>query len=448
MKKKYLTLIIMILFHIVSYGQYTIITPGDENTGANITVNSTKNGIVLPRMTSNEKNAISTTIKGTVVYDTDSNCVSIFNGTQWSCLNRTSYLGDTTLILQFSQIQIDSSLVSKGKLVYNTSTNGLFMSDGTSTNSVTSEFLDNNEIETSTPTSWANGGKIPVFRLRHPLNTTGFNNSKSIDRDFKIIPYQYGMAVEYNGVLENWVGEFSIHRGNNYFDVGDGGNGWGGVLWVGDDNDTGGLRMTARNNILNGGNIKFTEISSELFNRSSAGNLRLRLVDSTDRVDFVLGTRGSSNVYSYISKTGIKLPEVTSTSSILSPIKGLSIFDNSDSTVKVYNGLKWVSLNGRQLRDDTISTDITLSYYSGQIKYVDATNGNVTIALPPISNEYSGQVFKIIRTDSSSNLVTIVATIGNTINNTTSKIIQEQFECMNLYSKGLSEWIATKEMAY
>ncbi len=450
MKIIYKIIILLFTINIVCFSQSTIITPG--NTQPNITASSTTNGIVLPRMTTTQKNAISALAAGMIVYDTDSNCVSVFNGNLWSCFksNAASNNGVVQIPL-YTQSQINSLPPQVATLVYNTTTNALNISDGNNMNPMALEYLDGNEIQTILPTAWANGSKIPVLRIRHPNNVYGFNHSNSLDRDFKIIPYQFGMGIEYNGVLESWVGEFSIHRGLNYYDVGDGGNGWGAVLWVGDDHDIGGLRMTARNNALVGGNLKFTEISSETFiNGSSAGNIRLRLVDDTDRIDFVFGKRGSNNVVSSIGQTGIKFPSINNVSSIASPIKGLTVFDNADSTMKVFTGAVWGDLNNQRLTgSDSISNNKTLSYTSKQVQYVDASNGNIIITLPLISDNSSGLIFKIIRVDSTLNSVTVAVTDNsNTINGLSSKNIQNQFDCMNLYTKGKNKWIATREMGY
>ncbi len=418
--------------------------------------------------------------------------------------NQHYFNGDWLKIPEKTQTQLDSlsSFSPAGSLIYNKTTKGLYVSDGNRVTPSAIEYVDGSEIQTDTPTDWATnfGTKIPVFRIRHPINVLGTNNSNSINRDFKIIPYQFGMAIEYNGVLENWVGEFSIHKGLNYYDRGDGGNGWGGIFWVGDDNDFGGLRITARNNIVNGGNIKWTEISSEQFNSASAGNIRLRLVDSTDRIDFVTGSRGSTNVYGFISTSGIKYPSVGNVNSISNPLKGLTVFDNSDSTLKVYNGLDWNDLNNSNLivgksgikfpaisNVTTISTplkgltvfddsDSTMKVYNGlnwnglnlnkrfgadtininttftdltkQVQYVNASNGSIIITLPPISNKLSGLIFKVIKTDNSSNSVKVIKNGLNSINGVVFKEIQNQYECMNLYSNGINEWVATKESSY
>lgn len=185
-----------------------------------------------------------------------------------------------------------------GGLFYSENTRSLAISDGNISRPAYWEYPDSNDINPSVLLSyWAREigyHHLPLLRIRHPLNTTGIlTGSISRDQDLTIIPYQYGMAIDYNGVLECWVGEFSIHKGLHYnIDVeGNGGTGWGGVFWVGDDLDIGGLRATSRND----NDVLYSEVSSETFGGSSHGTLRLRVVDTSDQIQFVHGKRGSAD---------------------------------------------------------------------------------------------------------------------------------------------------------
>lgn len=328
-----------------------------------------------------------------------------------------------------------------GSLLYNKTTGGLSLSNGNSMNPAYWEFMDGQEIQTTLPMGWAttNNYKVPVLRLHHP----------STNQDFKIFPYQYGIAAEYNGVFENWVGEFSIHRGLQYYDMGDGGDGWGAVLWVGDDEDRGGLRMTARDNTQLGGNIKFTEIASEEFGgQISAGDIRLRMIDSTDRVNFIIGKRGTSTPYSYIGTTGLKLPDVHVGAMTTAPDKGLLVFDNDDSSVKVFNGNAWKKFNTNTETAITISDNIAVPSTGNIVYYVDASLQDVTLSLPAATVTSTGILYKIIRLDNSSNKIVINTVPGSSINGTESKVLTNQYESMNVYSAGINKWIATKEVAF
>lgn len=197
---------------------------------------------------------------------------------------------------------------------------------------------------TTTPTAWAKGGNISGLRIRHPNIVAGhrLHNNPSVLRDFMIMPYQYGMAIEYNGVVECWVGEWSIHRGLAYGDTEGNNDGWGGVLWVGDDQDEGGLRATSRNNYLTGGSLLYSEISSEKFAGGNHGDLRLRLPDTTNSFQFVYGKRGSMNIVSEIGVKGIVLP---SGNLPVNPKKGTIFFDDTDNKFKGFDGTSWKILS-------------------------------------------------------------------------------------------------------
>lgn len=83
MKKIFLYL----LFFMISakiFAQSTLITPGTNQP--NIIANGTNNGgITPPRMTNAQIAAIVSPNIGSMVYDTDVNCLRIFDGTKWKC---------------------------------------------------------------------------------------------------------------------------------------------------------------------------------------------------------------------------------------------------------------------------------------------------------------------------------------------------------------------------
>jgi hypothetical protein len=219
---------------------------------------------------------------------------------------------------------------------------------------------------TTTPTQWAATYNIPSLRIRHPLNTTNIQgNNKSVQQDFLIAPYQYGMAIEYNGVVECWVGEWSIHKGVKYYDTEGQGNGWGAVLWVGDDVDRGGIRATARNNTLSGGNVAYGELAVEKFhNGGSNGDLRLRLPSIQNQFHFVYGEKGSTNIVAKISDKGFFLPVVSSSAVITIAEKGQIYFDSTAAEFKGYDGNEWVSLSNRIITDSRVlSSDGTSTFY-------------------------------------------------------------------------------------
>ncbi len=218
---------------------------------------------------------------------------------------------------------------------------------------------------TITPTTWAAGKKLPVFRIRHPNNVAlGFSPNTSTAKDFMILPYQYGMAIEYNGVVECWVGEWSIHRGDFYNDAEGKGNGWGGIMWVGDDQDGGGIRATARNNLFNGGNVNYGELSVEKFLGTPNGDFRLRLPSTGNQFQFVYGERGSTNIVAKVSDKGFFIPKISSSAAILIPEKGQVYFDSTAAEFKGYDGGEWVNLSNKLITGNTaLSADGISTFY-------------------------------------------------------------------------------------
>jgi hypothetical protein len=217
----------------------------------------------------------------------------------------------------------------------------------------------------TTPIQWANGNNIPVFRIRHP-NIVSYqqNINTSLQRDFKIYPYEYGMNIDYNGIVECWVGEWSIHRGLGYYDAEGKGNGWGGVLWVGDDHDLGGVRATARNNELLTGTVMYGELSVEKFNTTSNGDFRFRLPSNQDQFHFVYGGRGSNNIVAKISDKGFYLPKISTDTLSASPEAAQIAFDSTDKKFKAYNGTQWITLD-----ESTVTGSYTLTSNGSNVEF-------------------------------------------------------------------------------
>jgi hypothetical protein len=147
------------------------------------------------------------------------------------------------------------------------------------------------------------------------------------------------------------VGEWSIHKGLYYYDIEGKGNGWGGVLWVGDDVDGGGIRATARNNKTLGGDVAYGELSVEKFGLGDVpnGDFRFRLPSTQNQFHFVYGERGSTNIVAKLNNEGIVIPKVSSVSSVSAPEKAQIAFDSTDNQFKGFDGTNWEVLSGNNL---------------------------------------------------------------------------------------------------
>lgn len=213
---------------------------------------------------------------------------------------------------------------------------------------------------TSIPIGWSKDfeNHVPVFRMRHPNNVSSGIGNTSILRDFMILPYQYGFAMEFNGVVETWVGEWSIHRNDFYKDTEGNGNGYGAVMWVGNDQDAGGIRITARDNTHTGGNVVYGEISVERFGSgaSANGDFRLRLPTTQNNFQFVYGGRGSNNVISKIKNDGLVIPKTSSIVNVGAAEAGQIVFDSNEKSFKGYSGTEWSKLSSSPSKEGSYTT--------------------------------------------------------------------------------------------
>ena len=144
--------------------------------------------------------------------------------------------------------------------------------DGSGTSTAALELVGSEGIKSVARKPWL--GAPVEARLRVSRAEPAFGA-----QHFLITPYEHGMAMEYPGVLEAWVGEFSINGA---------GYGKGGTLWVGNHHDSGGVHTRASSRETLG---LWGEISTEKFGGGEHGPLRLRTVGAADAVEIWSGTR-------------------------------------------------------------------------------------------------------------------------------------------------------------
>lgn len=106
-------------------------------------------------------------------------------------------------------------------------------------------------------------------------------------KDFLIVPYMWGMAMEYRGTIEAWSRNFSVHANNLLDPVG---LKQGAQFWVGDQYDTGGLWVTA--NQTSPSDIGTVTIGADKFNHTSHGSLNFLTRNQTDAFRFLNGPWG------------------------------------------------------------------------------------------------------------------------------------------------------------
>ena len=78
---------LLVLAHNGTSTQGSVIVGGTSpSASALLQIDSTTKGVLFPRMTTTQKNAIGTPAAGLVVYDTDTNKLCCYNGTSWNDL--------------------------------------------------------------------------------------------------------------------------------------------------------------------------------------------------------------------------------------------------------------------------------------------------------------------------------------------------------------------------
>lgn len=88
MKTKYLIATLLLACMTASFAQVGIgtLTPNSSSVlDVDVTALSTKKGLLPPRMTQIQRNAIASPAEGLAVYNTDTKCLEFFDGTCWQC---------------------------------------------------------------------------------------------------------------------------------------------------------------------------------------------------------------------------------------------------------------------------------------------------------------------------------------------------------------------------
>ena len=136
-------------------------TPGNPDGSAMLDVKSTNKGLLLPRMSTSQRNAISSPAKGLMVYDTDLNSLWYHNGTSWQ---------------QFTTTGNSNLWTASGNYIYHNSGNvgigtaspfGLLHLNG---NVPTLVMTDNNELS-----GQIYGDSISLYMVAH---SSGFGDSR------------------------------------------------------------------------------------------------------------------------------------------------------------------------------------------------------------------------------------------------------------------------------
>jgi hypothetical protein len=164
---------------------------------------------------------------------------------------------------------------------------------------LTRSYCDKTSTSQQSPSDQANFFCVPdavTIDDAHPASSTP-------NKDFIIAPYKYGMGISYPGVLEVASAEFSLHALAP---------GIGAHLWVGDQNDLGGMLATAYDAMNSDSTIdrsqSFVSLTSETFTGGSHGDMLFSVRDPQDNFRFQFGPNNaaeSPGIYQQFTKARI-----------------------------------------------------------------------------------------------------------------------------------------------
>ena len=304
-----------------------------NNTSAILQADSTSRGFLPPRMSTTEKNNISTPAAGLVVYDSTLNNLNVYNGTAW-----TSTLSGSGAATRVAFWDGTSSLSSSSNLTWNNIASSLVF-NGT---------YPGFEI---IPSGWS-GSKF-FFQAGTDITATVagdysvfYNQS---NKGFSFVNQTLGALNVIFGSTGNQV----IQRGGTFTDGG----------YKLDINalrsSTGGLRVSG---------IGTTTAPTLLLQNS--GSTQLFRVDDGGAVKIGTGTNNTSAILQIDSTTrGFLPPRVTTTEkgNIASPTQGLVVYDTTMQALSVYNGTNWATAGGGEQMFTVSATTSTINFNSGNI---------------------------------------------------------------------------------
>ena len=172
--------------------------------------------------------------------------------------------------------------------------------------------------------------------------------------------------------------------------------------------------------------IELTNVSLTSLNGVTAGGDGQRLV-LTNRTGVTITIN---------NETG-----ATAANRILTGTGGAVTISNNASIELIYNtsNSRWMAVGsaGGNARVSTVSSNTVLTVIN-DIVLASASGGSITVTL---ATPTSGKIFTIKKTDSTSNLVTILPSASETIDGTSAKALTGQYDAIQLVSDGTNWFI-------
>lgn len=288
-------------------GQIGIGVSGSVNSSAALEVNSNAKGFLPPRMTTNQRDAISSPADGLIIYNSTTGKLNIRENGDWSELSTTN---------RDQSISGNRNYAGNNAFSSSTTLGGTNVISGTTTISGVSTFNNSATFNNSTTLAGSNSitGPTTVSGVSTFNNTTTFNNPTTFNSVIRVPNYT---TANRNGIGSQTTGMFVYNSSTNLMSYRDN-NGWKE------------LSSLSGNNAFTGNN---TYAGTSTFNNSATFNNPTSLVGTTT----ISGTSTFNNTATFASpavfNSSLKLP----TAAPGTTASGMIYFNTSNNLLTVRN---------------------------------------------------------------------------------------------------------------
>ncbi|MCR9203511.1 MAG: tail fiber domain-containing protein, partial [Halobacteriovoraceae bacterium] len=315
------------------------------NGSALLEIESTTKGFLPPRMTTAQRNAISSPAEGLIVFDTDLEYLFLYKGSTWKSL-----ADDTDVSFNVKQTVAQYiSAATWTKINWDTEamdSNNSF-SAGRFTPTVAGKYFFHSNMRSSST------GVIALAIYKNGVITYYGTNSGTTINDASV---QVSTVLEANGTTDYFEVYYYVGSAQNTYVADSAANQFSGFLISGAGSGGGGGgsddlgNHTATQNIILGSNYLSGDGGNEGIQIDSSGNVSFSNDTAfSGNVDFSSATIQDNSISINdvdfaSSTTGINIPQLATAPG--SPTAGQQYFNTTTNKVMVYDGSGWVDVAG------------------------------------------------------------------------------------------------------
>lgn len=306
------------------------------NASAALEILSTTKGLLMPRMTTTQQNAIGSPVAGLVIFNTDSSSMMQYTGAQWQSVRGGSGGGGSQ------------------NLSYNSGTHAIDITSGTSAviplaNTTTTGLIsasDWNSFNNKVSSYWTAFGSDIYYNTGGVAIGNSSINSKAI---LDLVSTTKGLLVpRMNTTQQNAIA--TPPNGLLIYNTDSAAFRWyNGSAWSSFGAGSGGSPTNPAGNYGNlqlNRNGAFSAASTDSLTYSASGGLAVKNIITGNAAAMGATSVASSAILDLVSTTkGLLAPRMNTTqqNAISSPAAGLLIYNTDSAAFRWYNGSAWVS---------------------------------------------------------------------------------------------------------